>query len=93
MICLADGCWRNRPFNLRAFTGMKLLILSDEIGEQPAMAELFPYVTAESFDRVMFRQDENQLLRLLSGLSRHPFPVVPDPEQPVPMPSSTAPAA
>lgn len=72
VVCIADRQWRNRPRNLRAFPGNRILVLSDRPGEEPAVADLFSYLGRESFDRVMLMRDQSQLARQLAGLTPLP---------------------
>jgi hypothetical protein len=66
IVSLVDARWRNAPRNLRSFTGLKVLALSDRPGEEPDMADIFRYVGREIFDRVLFVSDQAQLGRLLA---------------------------
>lgn len=67
VVCVADVGWSVQPDNLRAFRGTKILLLSDRPGDKPPMAEVFRYVSEQSFDRVMFMRDHSVLARFLSG--------------------------
>lgn len=67
LVCVADAAWSVQPANLRAFTGTKVLLLSDRPGDKPEMTGVFRYVGRETYDRVMFLREHEMLTRFLSG--------------------------
>lgn len=66
VVCLVDAQWRNKPRHLRSFAGTKVLVLIDQPGLEPAIGDIFHYIGAEPFDRVMFLSDQEALQRFLA---------------------------
>ncbi len=54
----ANGAWRNQPRNLGCFTGKRILLFSACHEKSSEMPQLFPYLGAERFDRVMLAKNQ-----------------------------------
>jgi len=64
-----DAHWRNRPRNVTAFPGKRILMHSSTEASERVMGELFPYLGSERFDRVMLVQSQSHLKQFLAEMA------------------------
>lgn len=69
VVCFMEDGWTGVPRNLRCFAGTKMLLLADNLKKEPDLSGVFRYVGQESFDRVMFQNEQAQLQRFLAGVA------------------------